>query len=165
MLSPKKLLENARNRIAKRENWTTNALALDEHMDRDTVQRLLDYGRLNEHMVMPTDPTAKCWCALGALSAEAGEVAESPHDQFGLHRYQSLEDPEYSFTDKRRWERLPENFQEAVMALQKAIFTSGKVNFGWDEKLKKSVWAYNDDTTHEDVLAMFDTAIANLKGE
>ena len=165
MLSPKKLLENARNRIAKRENWVTNALALDAYFTADEINRMLDYGELKNHQVMPTDPTAKCWCALGALSAEAGEVAETPNDQFGLHRWANPVERKVDFSDKERWERLPENFQVAVLALQDAIFDSGKVSFGYDPKTGRSVWAYNDDTSHEDVLAMFDTAIANLKGE
>ena len=86
MLSPKKLLENARNRIAKTENWTKGALALHTYLTPDEVEVHLDRGTLKPFEVMPTAPEAKCWCALGALSAEAGEVAKNPRDQFGLAR-------------------------------------------------------------------------------
>lgn len=55
MLSPKKLLENARNRITKTENWAKG------------IARTAD-----GHSVEPTSPEACSWCIIGALAAEAG---------------------------------------------------------------------------------------------
>lgn len=58
MLSPKKLLENARNRIAKTENWTQHRLCDGSGDDGGTPDA--------------TSPDATCWCSVGALFAEAG---------------------------------------------------------------------------------------------
>ena len=115
MLSPKKLLENARNRIAKRENWTRGYMARTE------------FGQL----VDPIDPKACQWCMMGALGAEAGyNMNESYGDKLDTHPH----------------------YREAVSALKEASPTGG-------------TWSFNDMSSHEQVLAVFDKAIANMKGE
>ena len=118
MLSPKKLLVNARNRIAKRENWGQGTLARD--------------ARGNP--VPPLSPTAVQWCMLGALGAEAGYGDACGDDRAYGSGYVA---PEY---------------REALAALREASPTGG-------------VFTYNDAVGHEDVLDLFDTAIANMKGE
>ena len=127
MLSPKKLLENARNRISKRENWTTGYMAKPDPNHSGSVRYSI------------TDPGAVCWCSLGALGAEAG--ISSPDDMMA-----------YSDGTLEH-----EYLTEAIDALKDAIRTLVGTSF--------SVWYFNDTSSHEDVLKMFDTAIANLKGE
>jgi hypothetical protein len=132
MLSPKKLLENARNRIAKRENWTTGTLAVDA------------LG----HRVPPTDPSATCWCSLGALAAEAG----------------TIEDP---YGDNVPFDKLPENYRDAVRILAGAI-RPGEEN---RPNPAGTVLVFNDGfgrdypQEHEVVLEAFDRAIASMRGE
>ena len=132
MLSPKKLLENAHNRIAKRENWGKGSLAGSKRSQYDDVLGIT--SALN--------PDATCWCALGALAAEAGVNATLTSDlarQLPSHAH----------------------LNEAIEALGKVI-TNGAPSFA---AYYNDVFYLNDRGTHEQVLDVFDKAIASLQGE
>ena len=123
MLSPKKLLENARNRISKRENWTRTALARNS----------------TGHEVAPVDPQATCWCAHGAVAAEAGLNGYADSIP-GTHAFEAA---------------------EALYEASMDILAEASPRYVG----LRSIVQVNDELRHEDVLKMFDTAIANLKGE
>ena len=132
MLSPKKLLENARNRIAKRENWGKGSLAGSKRSQYDDVLGITS----------ALDPDATCWCALGSLAAEAGVNAVLTSDlvrQLPLHAHLS----------------------EAIDALGKVITNGGPPITAY----YTDVFYLNDRGTHEQVLGVFDEAIASLQGE
>lgn len=125
MLSPKKLLENARNRIAKRENWMRGALAATAKTP-DT-----DYDIFSKR-VKPVDPAAVCWCSIGAVAAEAGlddgyklsaapEYREAiyalaraagynPKDNFDFEAFSAI----YEVNDNRGHESALELFDRAI---------------------------------------------------
>ena len=121
MLSPKKLLENARNRISKRENWVRGSLAKPS---QDSHTR-----------VHPTSPEASCWCAIGAVAAESG--VRGAYSTRGHHG-------------------------EALKALARA---AGFEDSEYEFDIFSTIYGVNDTKGHEAVLEMFDTAIANMKGE
>ena len=113
MLSPKKLLENARNRIAKRENWTQGVLCdAGGRMDPDA-----------------TSPDATCWCSIGALFAEAGvkngfhKDARHPHltaaiSALALAATGSRYDSVPYFNDTRTHEEVLEAFDRAIAEMR-----------------------------------------------
>ena len=129
MLSPKKLLENARNRIAKRENWVKGSLAVANKTELDVGG---GYAR-----VPVTSPEATCWCAIGAVAAESGE--------------------EVAYT-------LKGNHGEALKALARAAGFEAKDDYD-SYRVFSAIYDVNDAKGHEAVLDLFDTAIADMKGE
>ena len=136
MLSPKKLLENARNRIAKRENWAQGQLATTAVGSP----------------VSATSPDACKWCSIGAIAAEAGT---------GLDKITCLGgevlDSTYGYTGA------PPEYNDALRALRrsyKELFpTLPYDSIAWfnDE--------HGGTVGHEGVLKAFDHAIDSLRGE
>jgi hypothetical protein len=100
-----KIIKDARNMIAKPENWTQGVCARD----------------IDGNEIGIDSPKAVCWCSLGALN----EV--------------------YSDVTYDGWWAL-------------INFLNQEVGFG-------HVATFNDSHTHEEVLAMFDKAIAILESE
>ena len=153
MLSPNKLLENARNRIAKRENYVKGRVA-SRRKDAYT-----DYSA-DQTNAATLDPQATCWCSLGSLATEAGyNIVTTP----GSDILFVAEGENPRLLGLKQTETHP-HFREAYRALQAAATSI------WRERVRPieyevSPYDINDGMTHEDTLDMFDRAIASLKGE
>ena len=100
-----KIIKDARNLIAKPENWTQGVCARD----------------IDGNEIGIDSPRAVCWCSLGALEKVGEDVA-------GVEWYVLLH------------------------------FLEKEIGFG-------HVATFNDSHTHEEVLAMFDKAIAILESD
>jgi hypothetical protein len=124
-MTPLEILKAARSKIAVARHWTKGQFA-----------RTRQGGRAR----LPTEPDAKCYCAVGAILA-AAELPQFPSPYNPTAAGQGVRD--------------------ATLLLDRAIYGDDYFYGLRGYQLQDTATKYNDrdDVTHADILATFDRAI------
>ena len=150
MLSPKKLIQNARNRIAKWENHNTEGYLAAKPSPDNTY--------IKWQPLTTTSPEATCWCALGSLGFEAGIDTDSTGTM--IKELRQFEEGKVALDAlvKAAIQVYRESGYESRAQWYESIMNDPYVAAG-------AVYTVNDNLGHEATLRMFDLAEAALRGE
>ena len=149
-----KLLEKSKSIISKKTNWVKDWVSLK--VDEDYQEADVTYI-----VTSAIDPYACRWCLTGALTKaffsdhtkEFVRIAEKANDECFVNTAEN-ESSVFSFALKLLADEISNNIAEPIK------YSNGDIRYA------HKVVSFNDysDTTHEDVLNVFDKAIDMIEG-